>query len=310
MKIHQLTGILFLIPILFPACQYSPEPDHPSSGEAKSMAVASDPFGDYWYQGKAEITSYELKQARYGEIRDGHAVLVFVTEPFSRKKQVKLDNPSTAGSDKVSVMKLNFTRKFLTGIYPYSIMQSTFTPVQLDQYANSLKSTLSVQEWCGQVFGQLNKAGNHFRYQGFSYFESEGDVERELDLVALEDELWARIRINPESLPTGLVELIPGMAFGRLTHRDLKAEKAEASLEKGEEEFVYTLNYTTLKRRLSIRFSSQFPYEILGWEETYPDFGKMMTTTAVKKASLLTDYWTRNGNDDLHLRKELGLEKK
>ncbi|MDP7238046.1 MAG: hypothetical protein QGI34_15090, partial [Candidatus Latescibacteria bacterium] len=40
-------------------------------------------FGDYWYQGKAEITSYTLKQARYGEIHDGHVVLIFVTEDFS-----------------------------------------------------------------------------------------------------------------------------------------------------------------------------------------------------------------------------------
>jgi len=35
-------------------------------------------FGDYWYTGEAELTSYELKQSRYGEIHEGHAVLIFV----------------------------------------------------------------------------------------------------------------------------------------------------------------------------------------------------------------------------------------
>ena len=84
-------------------------------------------FGDYWYQGKAEITSYEMEQARYGEIRKGHAVLIFVTEDFSKSKQVKLDNPQKDPEDAVKILKLNFVRKFITGIYPYSIMTSVFT---------------------------------------------------------------------------------------------------------------------------------------------------------------------------------------
>ncbi|MEM1407815.1 MAG: septum formation inhibitor Maf, partial [Bacteroidota bacterium] len=46
-------------------------------------AVNSE-FNNYWYAGKAEITSYELKQSRYGEVHDGEAVLIFVTEPFSK----------------------------------------------------------------------------------------------------------------------------------------------------------------------------------------------------------------------------------
>ena len=87
-------------------------------------AVQRDPeaFNKYWYAGEAEITSYELEQARYGEIHKGTSVLVFVTEPFSRSKQVKLDNWRDQSPDNVSVMKLNMTKKFLTGIYPYSMM--------------------------------------------------------------------------------------------------------------------------------------------------------------------------------------------
>ena len=40
-------------------------------------AWAGEEFNAYWYAGKAEITSYSLQQARYGELRDGHAVLIF-----------------------------------------------------------------------------------------------------------------------------------------------------------------------------------------------------------------------------------------
>ena len=58
-------------------------------------------FDDYWYNGTGEISSYELKQERYGQVRQGDIVLVFVTEPFSHKKQVKLDRPQNAGSDNV-----------------------------------------------------------------------------------------------------------------------------------------------------------------------------------------------------------------
>ena len=49
-------------------------------------------------------------------------VLIFVTEDFSASKQVKLDRPEKVPSDAVKVLKLNATRKFNTGIYPYSIL--------------------------------------------------------------------------------------------------------------------------------------------------------------------------------------------
>lgn len=103
----------------------------------KNTAKLEKEFTDYWYSGKAELSSYELKQSRYGEIRTGEVVLVFVTEPFSLKKQVKLDNPTKAGKDNVSVLKLNQVRKFKTGIYDYSIMTSTFTPVDLLEHPNT-----------------------------------------------------------------------------------------------------------------------------------------------------------------------------
>ena len=143
----------------------------------------SKQFDDYWYNGTGEISSYELKQERYGQVRQGDIVLVFVTEPFSQKKQVKLDRPQNAGSDNVSILKLNNIRKFNTGIYDYSIITSTFTPVELEQHPLTLKSTTSSQEWCGHTYTQLNLEGSKYRLQEFSYFESEGDKDTNICLL-------------------------------------------------------------------------------------------------------------------------------
>ncbi|MFT7421050.1 MAG: hypothetical protein ACI9QN_001976, partial [Arcticibacterium sp.] len=108
----------------------------------------------YWYAGDAEITSYSLEQARYGEMHEGKAVLIFVTEPFSKKSWTKADNPK---SKDLPALKLNFTKEFSTGIYPYSLMTSTFYPV--DGSSGSLKISSSSQEWCGHTFRELkNKA--------------------------------------------------------------------------------------------------------------------------------------------------------
>lgn len=104
-------------------------------------------------------------------------MLIFVTEDFSNSKQVKLDNPEANMDDAVKVLKLNLVMKFNTGIYRYSIMESVFTPVYSGKHPDTLKLTSSSQEWCGNVFTQLNLDENSYNVRLFSYFESEGDKE-------------------------------------------------------------------------------------------------------------------------------------
>jgi len=273
-----------------------------------------DEFGDYWYQGEAELTSYDLEQARYGEIHDGHAVLIFVTEPFSQRKQVKLDDPSTAGDDAVNVLKLNHTRKFNTGLYPYSMMTSVFTPVHRQAVPHTLKVTTSVQEWCGHVFVQLNRTDAGYRAQQYSYFESEGDTTLALPDVMLEDEVWTTLRLNPEDLPTGEIQMVPGTQFTRLGHTAWGPQAATATLETTDDSLrTYTITYPDLNRSLAIRFQADFPYEIEGWTETRRSgFGpgpRELTTTATRRARTMSPYWQQNSVADEGLRQELlGLE--
>ncbi len=262
----------------------------------------TEAFKAYWYAGEAELSSYKLEQARYGELREGKAVLVYVTEDFLPDAQVKADNYSKANR---SVLKLNATKNFNTGIYPYSIMQSTFFPVSNNQHA--IKVTCSVQEWCGHVYTQLNNRDS-FEIKGHSYFASEGDQDFNIDKNVLENELWTQLRIDPLSLPTGELSIIPSMEYIRLKHIPLKAYKANASLKDGN----YTIEYPELGRTLSISFTNEFPFDILGWEETYQDgYGsnaKMLTTKATKLKTIKSPYWSKNSNADEGLRETLQLD--
>lgn len=251
-------------------------------------------FNDYWYSGQAEITSYQLEQSRYGEIRKGTAVLVFVTEPFLKNDQVKADqnNPSN-----INVLKLNATKKFNTGIYPYSIMQSTFYPVANNQHA--LKVSASVQEWCGHVYTQLNNR-EQFQVTSHSYFQGEADQNFNLEKNILENQIWTQLRIDSNSLPVGNIKIIPSLEYTRLNHKPLKAYNAFAENKPGQ----YTLKIKDLDRQLTIKYNPSFPYTIQSWEETQNG----NTTKATKIKTLQSDYWNKKSNSDLELRQTLGLE--
>tara|TARA_A100001391_G_scaffold149489_1_gene106961 strand:+ start:592 stop:1488 length:897 start_codon:yes stop_codon:yes gene_type:complete len=277
----------------------------------KKAAVTATPrniskeFKNYWYSGTAEITSYSLMQERYGEIREGTAVNIFVTEDFLPDAQVKANN---ASEENISVMKLNQMKNFNTGIYPYSIMTSTFSPIATKEHP--LKITNSVQEWCGQVYMQLNNREN-FEIESHSYFQGEADQKLSLPKTYLENELWNLIRINPEELPTGDVMIIPSFEYLRLRHKEIREHNAFASLKQGDSITIYTLNYPDLQRQLMLFFSSTFPYEIEKWEEVNAadqNDTLRLKTTATKLKRIKSDYWTKNRNENLNLRDSLQLK--
>ncbi|GLR18042.1 hypothetical protein [Portibacter lacus] len=282
-----------------------------SLDQTQKTKVKDNPrFNEYWYAGLAELSGYDLKQSRYGEIHNGQATMIFVTEPFSRKKQVKLDNPGAAGNDKTSVLKLNSTRTFLTGIYPYSMMTSVFNPVSTASYTDALKLTLSGQEWCGHVFMQMNLDGRQYDVKGYSYFESEGDQNFSIKSTYLEDELFNLIRLNPELLPKGEFELIPSAVVSRFMHEEVKPYKAMSRLEKTtwKEKQVsqYTIHYEHNNRVVNIYFQSDFPYLIEGWDDTYQSFNReVLTSEAVRKNTKILDYWNKHDVKDAYLHKEL-----
>ena len=279
--------------------------NNPTSSTSVSPANPTD-WNAYWYNGQAEISSYTLQQARYGEIHKGSAVLLYVTEPFSIASNAKANRPTTTDP---SVLKLNFEKKFTTGIYPYSIMTSTFLPVQ--QGEHSLKISSTSQEWCGHTYMELRNK-KQFEIQVASYFEGESKNKKLEFKHLLEDDLWSKIRINPAQLPVGKQQLIPSFAYLRLMHQPIKGyEVLIEQVDIGNGLIEYNLEFPDLERRVTIQYEANFPHRIKGWEETYPSgFGankKMLTTKATLTKTIQVDYWNKNSVNDGSYRKQLGL---
>jgi len=263
------------------------------------MAQLSTAFKNHWFDGFAEINSYELTQSRYGQQRKGKAVLIFVTEDFLAKEQVKANQKSKTT---IPVLKSNRTKNFLTGIYPYSIMSSTFSSLKKNHPL--IKTVASIQEWCGQSYLQLNAREREYTLVSHSYFEGEADQNLKLPKIVSEDELWNMIRFNPKNLPVGEFDLLPSLEMIRLNHIEAKAVKTTASLNAG----TYTLYIPSMQRSLSIQFDQNFPYTIEGWEEKYDHKGTQYTSTAKRIHTERRQYWQENNHASARFRAPFKLD--
>ncbi|NCT17999.1 MAG: septum formation inhibitor Maf, partial [Flavobacteriia bacterium] len=226
---------------------------------------------------------------------DGSAVLIYVTEDFHGDTQVKANKKNDLT---IPVLKLNSTKNFLTGIYPYSIMTSTFIPIFEETHA--LKISTSIQEWCGQTYAQLNNR-NAFEITSHSYFDNEADQNFILEKTWLEEEFWTLLRIDPTALPVGEISVIPSLEYAKLRHKNLKAELANATLTEEESLINYTISYPKSDRSLSIWFQKEAPYVIEKWEEKIGKF----TTKATKRNQIQSAYWSKNKRNDEVLRESL-----
>jgi len=274
-----------------------------------------DQFQDYWYNHGAELSRFSLQQMRYGEIHEGDAILVFVTEKMNPDTQIKADHP---GAQDIAILKSNAIRKFFTGIYPYSILTSIFAPVDVQNYPLPLKISSSAQEWCGHAYTQMNLNENEYQVRLHSYFEGEGDKDFNLQKVLPEDALWTLIRLAPSSLPRGEFFMIPAMVYARLAHRPVTVQKAvsdlsltgEKSLE-GNPLVIYEINFPDEQRTLRIFFEKDFPHRIQEWHETYRgliDTGaKILTTSATRTHTIMDPYWKHHTNKDRRRLEALGL---
>jgi hypothetical protein len=288
--------LLFAAILSFTACSKAPSVSKGISPSANARlttlpAAHGSDFNTYWYAGKAELSTYQLEQDRYGEKRTAEQVNIFVTEDFSASKQVKLDNAQEAGDDKVPVLKLNSVRRFETGIYDYSLMSSVFTPIESD--AATLKLNATIQDWCGHTFTQINRLDKAWRWRQFSYFESEADTEALLEDCVLEDELFSQLRLKPEAWNNRQVRMLPGLFYLRMKHLPSEPKNATISSQVQNGNRLTTVQYTDLPRTIRITQESAFPYRILDWEEQEND--KILVKAYLVNV-VATDYWAKNGN--------------
>lgn len=213
----------------------------PAAKSTAAIATAASPtFGDafwkHWGDGRAELAGYDFETPRYGSVRKGTAVAIFVTETFSNTLRVKADPGKHPKSDEYPVLKLNLVQDFPTGIYDYNVMTSTFTtitPANGRPAGAPTKVSFSAQEWCGQAFSQLLFDAKGARFIAHSYFDGEADQASVLPVppdAVSEDALlvWARGLAYPAVKPgeSLVVPMVLSLRESRMLHRAAAVAKA------------------------------------------------------------------------------------
>ena len=153
-----LSVLTHLIIILISTVSPSELPNEEESTPSLQNDAESPDFWGHWGDGNAEISGYALQYPRYGQVREGTAVTIFVTEDFAESVKVKHEDPTRDRSDVHPVMKLNWIQDFPTGVYDYSLMTIAFVNLTKHQSLSRgapTKISFSSQEWCGHFYAQL-----------------------------------------------------------------------------------------------------------------------------------------------------------
>ncbi len=280
-----------------------------------AVCAAAGDFSNHWYDGRAEMDGYRLTVSRYGQEREGYAVMIFVTEPFSDSKRVKVDDHTKNPSDVVDVMKLNLVRDFQTGIYDYNTMTSVF--VRSSNF-DPLKVTFSSAEWCGHVYSELVYRD---RISGFfsSYFEGESgnlDIDRRRDGVS-EDNLFILLRgLRGDFLAPGesvTVDFLPSAYYARLSHEKISYGNATITRAPDVEKLTVpagdfeTIRYDIAitggragQRKGTFWIESAYPHRIVRWSLLPDVLGEFTGSERLK-------YWGLHANGDESYLSRIGL---
>jgi hypothetical protein len=258
------------------------------------------------------MSGYRLTTSRYGSPREAELVLIYVTEPHDRRSWIKDD--AAEPPHRVEVLKLAASLKFLTGIYPYSVMTSVFSPV--DDYGGPrfqpAKLTLGAQEWCGNWFLAVWPGPASLRALRLSYFASEGERTGTVETGAgavYEDALLIQLRELDGPFAGGEDwegPLVPALWEMRRGHADPGAvpvtiARGEA-VRAGRPATRFTLRYGDVVRVLDVEVAS--PRRVLGWTTTR---GGLEVERAELLATERLAYWELNAPGDEARRAALGL---
>lgn len=273
-------------------------------------------FWDTWGDGQAEVSVYRLSQNRYGELRQGVAVQILVTETFSASGRVKADPGRHAPSDLVPVLKLNALKRFRTGIYDYSMMTSAFVPVQ-QVNESPLKITFSSQEWCGQVFDEAQFTERWVTVNQHSYFDGEGTRTERRRLPSptyTADTLPIRVRelLGPSLAPgqTRTIAYLPPLAWSRLQHTPWHVETASITRSATPVPLVLEQQtYQTWEWKITPETSPastfsvevEAPHRLLRWTTSAGESAELIAVRRLK-------YWELNKEGDEAILRDLGLD--
>lgn len=283
----------------------------------KAPDFGSD-FWKHWGDGHGELSGYDITYPRYGELRKGTGVAIFVTEDFSDSLRVKADPGKHPKADVYPVIKLNLVEDFPTGLYDYNLMTSVFVRADNSGYGGlPVKASFSAQEWCGHAYAQLLFDKHDIRLTSHSYFDGEADQQHKLAMpndAMSEDSLlhWARGLASPTLSPgqTMKVKLLRSLAHSRLQHKPLQwvdatlaFESKPASITVPAGTFECDILTCTLSDGLKWTFHIQRddPYRhLIAWESSAGHKGSLIKTKRLQ-------YWRMHGEGDEAALKDLGL---
>lgn len=252
------------------------------------------------------MIGYEAITPRYGHLRPAELALIYVTEPFSRRTLIKDD--AARGDDRMDVLKLNVSEKFLTGVYPYSVLTSVFCPtdaIRAERFSPA-KITLSAQEWCGHVYLGVWPDERSFALRGMSYFASEGDVEQRVPCdegTLYEDALLVQLRELDGPFNDGRDwrgPLVPALWRNRRAHQPLAAEPAQISrrdLDADTTRFV--LEAGSFSKRFDVEKRGE--KRVVAWQASDGSRARLLRSTRMP-------YWQLNNPGDESRRAEFGLD--
>jgi len=277
-------------------------------------------FWSTWGDGQAELTGYDLTIPRYNQPRRGVAVTIFVTETFSNSARVKADPGKHPVSDEFPVMKLNLIKDYQTGVYDYNEMTSSFValqPVNGRAAGSPSKIAFSRQEWCGQTYHQLLFDAKSIRAVRHSYFDGDGDQQREFEYGAdgiPEDALmqWARGMAAPalaagESRTVPLLPALPSMkgVDAKWVTATLSRSAKPQSITVPAREFVVdAMGVRMPDKQTRIFYVEQpAPHRIVKWESSTGEHAEMLKSDRMK-------YWQMNAEGYESALSRMGLSRR
>jgi len=276
-----------------------------------SVETASPAFWKAWGDGKAELSGYAVTTSRYGAPRDARVVLIYVTEPMDRRNWIKDDAGDVPTADRVNVLKLNNVLKFRTGIYPYSVMTSVFTPLEgasAGRFAPA-KITLSAQEWCGHVYQKVMPGADAFANELRSYFHADGDRDTSVKTppgTLYEDALLIQLRELDGPFAGGkdwAGTIVPSLWSQRKRHATLAPIAAKIHREDATKDGApvtrFTLTYAASSTSFDVEKAA--PRRVVAWKSSDGEEGRVLKTARLP-------YWQLNAPGDERYLRELGLE--
>jgi predicted small lipoprotein YifL len=277
-------------------------------------------FWDTWGDGFAELSTYDLQIPRYGEMRNGEAILIFVSENFSESERVQAEPGKRPKSDEFPAMKMNWQKNFQTGVYDYSEMLSAFLGLGASngRAPGALaKTSFSRQEWRGHLYVQARFDAERVRVNGNSYWGGDADLAQSLEWKAgghSEDSLifWARQMAAPLLKPgeSKAVPFLSGLRSARDAHTALAwsqvnltraATLARIEVPAGEFEAETWAAQLPNGRSYVFQVEKETPHRILRWQFTSGETGELVATERMK-------YWELNQPDGVEALRTLGLE--